>query len=599
MRAKADVQRDRQVMRHLHGLFWRGNVANKWTFIGWLLLRPPAVFVYNILIPIQIAYGLQAIINRQFDQVMHHGVMIVVLALVYCVLWALGGLAICKNGAIGGSYVQRTVFANFLTKDHEFYNTTFIGSLSAQASRLLDAFNQYNQIMIASLPEQIIVVVASIAIIAYNSMPLALVTLVAMALVLSYTIASSRWRLRYRRKLSEASSELAGVVGDALGQASTVKSFASEDYERTRLDSVISVWARRQYVSWATSIPSDIGRMLLAAGAVAVLLVMTARLYQQHAISIAIIALVQLYVVKLITTTQEIADSIKNYENIMGSAYQATKTLLIEPTITDPEKPQKFPTHATMQFDDVTFRYADARVDKMAISNFTLDIAEGEKVGIVGYSGSGKTTLTKLLMRFMDITGGTIRIGGIDIRELSQHDLRSHISYVPQEPLLFHRSIMENIAYGNPSAAKKQVLAAAEAAYVNEFVDDLPKTYDTLVGERGVKLSGGQRQRVAIARAILKDAPILVLDEATSALDSRSERLIQQALRKLMKQKTAVVIAHRLSTIQRMDRIVVVDKGRIVQVGTHDELVKQKGIYAELWEHQSGGYIQDKPKTNE
>jgi ATP-binding cassette subfamily B protein len=191
----------------------------------------------------------------------------------------------------------------------------------------------------------------------------------------------------------------------------------------------------------------------------------------------------------------------------------------------------------------------------------------------------------------MDVGDGSIKINGIDIRELSQHDLRRSIAYVPQEPLLFHRSIYDNIAYGRPNARKKEVLEAARLAYVDEFVADLLKSYDTLVGERGVKLSGGQRQRVAIARAILKNAPLLVLDEATSALDSRSEKYIQDALWHLLKGRTALVIAHRLSTIQRMDKIIVMDKGKIVQAGTHAELKNQAGIYADLWAHQSGGYI--------
>ncbi|MGH7250214.1 MAG: ABC transporter ATP-binding protein [Minisyncoccia bacterium] len=221
-----------------------------------------------------------------------------------------------------------------------------------------------------------------------------------------------------------------------------------------------------------------------------------------------------------------------------------------------------------------------------------MDIKQGEKVGLVGYSGSGKTTLTKLLLRFMDVTKGSISVGDLDIRNVSQKDLRSKIAYVPQEPLLFHRSIAENIAYGKPSASKQSIHKAGKAAYVDEFVKELRYGYDTLVGEKGVKLSGGQRQRVAIARALLKDAPILVLDEATSSLDSRSEQYIQKALWQLMKGRTAIVIAHRLSTIQQMDRIIVMNKGRIVEIGSHGELLKNsKGIYAKLWKHQSGGYL--------
>lgn len=599
--ASTDKQRDRQITRALHRLFWKGNFVNPRTFIAWLFMRPPALFVYNILIPVQIAYGLQAIITKQFDQVGHHAIVIVLLALVYCVLWAVGGVAICKNGSVGAAYVQKTVFKNYLGKDYEFYGNTYLGALGAQAARIRDAFNEYNQIMVNALPMQLIVVVSSIVIIGYHSLQLALVTILSMGVVLSYTIVSGRWRLRFRRRLSEASSDLAGVVGDALGQGTVVKSFASEQYEQKRLDSAVSNWAHRQYTSWLSSIPSDIGRMLLAAIAVGVLLVLTARLYQQGDITIAIVALVQLYVVKLITTTQDIADTIKAYETAMGGAYQSMKTMLIEPTILDRSDAVDVPRNvqAKVSFEGVSFRYGSTKQTKLAVKDFSLTIQPGEKVGVVGYSGSGKTTLTKLLLRFMDVSDGAIKLGDIDIRDLKQASVRELISYVPQEPLLFHRSILENIGYGKPSANQAKILEAAKAAYVDEFVDSLPEGYETMVGERGVKLSGGQRQRVAIARAILRDAPILILDEATSALDSRSEKYIQKALWKLMDDRTALVIAHRLSTIQRMDRIAVMDKGRIVQLGTHDELLKDKrGIYATLWSHQSGGYVGAKPGAN-
>ncbi len=588
------THRDRQISRETHKLFWKGNFANRGTFIVWALLRPPALFIYNVLIPIQIAYGLQAIVTQRFDQITHYVTTIVLLALAYCVCWAIGGVAIIKNGAVGGSYVQRAVFTNFLQKDYEFYSSTYLGALGSQAVRLRDAFGEYNQVMVNQIPLELITVVSSVVVIGIHSIALAAVTLTCMAVVLSFTVASSRWRLRYRRKLSEQTSALAGVIGDALGQGTTVKSFAAEDYEQTRLGASIARWQHAQYWSWMSSVPSDIGRMLLAAITVGILLLMTARLYQHHAISIAIVALVQLYVIKLITTTQDIAETLKSYEAVMGGAYQAIKTMLLQPQLTDPAEPKKIPKTANspISFTDVTFRYSDAANKTFAVKNFTLDIRPGERIGVVGYSGSGKTTLTKLLMRFMDVHDGSIAVQDVDIRSVTQHDLRTHIAYVPQEPLLFHRSIAENIAYGRPGASRKAIEAAAKAAYVDEFAKQLPKGYDTLVGERGVKLSGGQRQRVAIARALLKKAPVLVLDEATSALDSRSEKLIQEALWKLMKGRTALVIAHRLSTIQRMDRIAVMDKGKIVQLGTHAELLQDTtGIYAQLWSHQSGGYM--------
>src|SRR5206468_435484 len=265
---------------------------------------------------------------------------------------------------------------------------------------------------------------------------------------------------------------------------------------------------------------------------------------------------------------------------------QFTELLLEPPSVVDAADARAFaPRHLGVELRDVRFRYAATQ--PLLFDGFSLAIAPGTKVGLVGRSGGGKTTLTRLLLRFADVESGHILIGGQPIDGVSQASLRRTIAYVPQDPSMFHRTIADNIRVGRPEAADADVRRAAGLAHAAEFIETLPAGYETLVGERGVKLSGGERQRVAIARAILKDAPILVLDEATSSLDSESEALIQDALQTLMKGKTVIVIAHRLSTIMKMDRIVVLEGGKVVAEGTHDELLEHKGLYHKLWSIQA------------
>jgi ATP-binding cassette subfamily B protein len=270
-----------------------------------------------------------------------------------------------------------------------------------------------------------------------------------------------------------------------------------------------------------------------------------------------------------------------------------TNILEMEPEVQDPTEPEKVRINrGEIKFNDVDFAYPE-NIKSPLFNNLNLKIKPGEKIGLVGPSGGGKTTITQLLLRFMDIKNGEITIDGQNIAHIKLNDLRSHIAYVSQEPILFHRTLAENIAYGDQKASQKVIEGIAKMANAHEFISKLPDGYETLVGERGVKLSGGQRQRVAIARAMLKNAPILVLDEATSALDSESEVLIQDALWKLMEKRTALVIAHRLSTIQKMDRIIVLENGEVVEQGSHQELLRLNGTYARLWSHQSGGFMED------
>jgi len=286
-------------------------------------------------------------------------------------------------------------------------------------------------------------------------------------------------------------------------------------------------------------------------------------------------------------------NALRNYNRSVGDASDMVAILSQPAEVQDPAKPEVSRMgKGAINFKNVTFTHNGA--DDAVFKKLNLHIKPGEKIGLVGHSGSGKSTFTRLLLRFSDVDSGEVLIDGQNIANVTQDDLHTQIAYVPQEPLLFHRSIRENIAYGQLDASQETIEATAKMASAHDFIMALPQGYDTLVGERGVKLSGGQRQRVAIARAMLKNAPILALDEATSALDSESEVLIQAALWKLMEGRTAIVIAHRLSTIQKMDRIIVLDNGRIVEQGSHKELIaKKNGTYAKLWAHQSGGFIDD------
>ena len=280
---------------------------------------------------------------------------------------------------------------------------------------------------------------------------------------------------------------------------------------------------------------------------------------------------------------------IQSYSETKTEATKAYNSVIVPQTIADkPNAKRLVKQKSEIVFDNVSFTYKNG---KKVLKNFNLTVAPNEKLGIVGLSGSGKTTLINLLLRMYDVDTGAIKINGTDIRDLIQNSLHKNISVVPQDVTLFNRTILENIRYGAPNASKSDVIRAAKHAYIHDFIMGLPNGYDTLVGNRGVKLSGGQRQRVAIARAILKDAPILVFDEATSALDSESEKYIQNALNRIMHGKTAIVIAHRLSTLRNMTRIVVIQNGKIVETGTHKQLLRANGAYRKLWNMQTDGFV--------
>ncbi|MGN0034868.1 MAG: ABC transporter ATP-binding protein, partial [Coriobacteriales bacterium] len=398
--------------------------------------------------------------------------------------------------------------------------------------------------------------------------------------------------LPLNEEAAAAQNKLSGELSDSITNILSVKTSGRESYERGIFDranrEVVGADSRRMRAS--------VFRGAVAAGIIVVVMVVlvifVAGGNAWFGISAGTLVMMFTYTYSLMMQFNRINQTFTSINRAFGDAHDMT-VVLDEPRLVadDPDASELVVMRGAIDFEHLNFWYLDADERNKVFDDFNLHIPAGQRVGLVGRSGSGKTTLTTLLLRLADIQEGRILIDGQDISHVTQVSLRRQIAFVPQEPLLFHRTVRENIAYSRPDATEDEIVEAAEKANALEFIERLPSGFETLTGERGVKLSGGQRQRIAIARAILADAPILVLDEATSALDSESERLIQDALVNLMTGRTSIVIAHRLSTVASLDRIVVLSSGVVVEDGTHAELIAAHGEYARLWDRQTGAFL--------
>lgn len=400
---------------------------------------------------------------------------------------------------------------------------------------------------------------------------------------------------------AESETAVAGELVDSITNSINMRIFARSDYEMSYIERFLNVTrktfrAKELYLikmhlvqGWSISIM--LGFMLY----------LLIDLRKIKAVTIGDFALILGLVVEVAFVTWWTMEQIDELNKSIGKCKQSIKALIVPIGVKDKQNAQELViTNGQIVFDNVKFSYNISEEDEsledkeQLFQNKSVVIDGGQKVGLVGYSGGGKSTFVNLILRFYDVRDGRILVDNQDIKEVTQDSLRNNIAMIPQDPSLFHRSIMENIRYGKIEATNEEVIEAAKQAEAHDFIVRLPQGYETLVGERGIKLSGGQRQRIAIARAILKNAPILILDEATSQLDSLTEESIQSSMRELMENKTTIVVAHRLSTLLHMDRILVFDKGRIVEDGSHKELLKKKGLYKTLWEAQVGGFIPQK-----
>lgn len=486
------------------------------------------------------------------------------------------------------------VFAKVQRFSLDWHNNSFAGSIVTKQKRGVAALERFGDCFYGPFLRTFILVSAIIIFLFFRWPVMGWLFLSVSLFYLCFSIAIvARYIAPISRESAIVDSKLGGQLADSITGNITVKSFAQEQHEDRLFARVVTAWMS---AIWSLYIRLNVIDMVQNTTMTAIkmsLFGLIIYLWTQGQATIGdVVFIIGVYSL-LSGYLRQIGNEVRQVQRAANDMEEMVSYSLEPLQVKDKPRAKRLKVKkGGITFSNLTFGYEDQA--RKVFKNFNLTIEPGQKVALVGHSGSGKSTLMKLIQRFYDIEVGSIQIDGQDISFVTQKSLRQAVALVPQDPILFHRSLAENIGYGAPKIDQKRLLQASKQAYAHNFIKDLPQQYDTLVGERGVKLSGGERQRVAIARAIACQAPILVLDEATSALDSESEKYIQAALEKLTKGKTSLIIAHRLSTIKNADRILVFDQGKIIEDGTHEELLKQpKGHYKKLFEMQAGGFIND------
>lgn len=471
-----------------------------------------------------------------------------------------------------------------------FFNSNFVGSLVTKVKRYERSFEQLSDQFMFNMGRALVEICVIVVILFLTYPPIAYLVLGWAVVYVLYTYFFARFKLPYDMRRADADTRTTAQLADTITNNFNIKIFSNYKKEFQRYKDVLENQFLLRRKSWHLGTIGEVFQGFYMIVAEFAFVYLALQWWNQGLITIGDVVLIQAYLLRIFDQLWDTGKNIRTIYESLADADEMTEILMTPHEVQDIPNAKALKVNgAKIEIKDVTFSYDNE--NEKVLKNFNLTIKPGERIALVGASGGGKSTIVKLLLRFFDLKEGSILVDGQDIAKVTQDSLRASIGFVSQDPILFHRTLLENIRYGNPKAPEDEVIAASKAAHCHEFISSLPEGYETFVGERGVKLSGGERQRVAIARALLKNAPILILDEATSSLDSESESYIQDALKNLMKGKTTLVVAHRLSTIMQMDRILVIDDGTIIEEGKHEELIKAKqGIYQKLWQIQAGGF---------
>lgn len=503
--------------------------------------------------------------------------------------WRLQGLILSYYEAHVMSDLLNTCFAYLQKHSFGFFSNNFAGSLVRRVNRYSRTFEDLADILFQNLC-QVALQIAIIIIVLFFFFPvLGWIVLAWSAVYIYFNYRFAKWKIKYDIARAAQDTKVSGQLADTVSNNINLKLFNGYGREKETFKNLTAELFRLRILGWNLGTVSETIQGFLVVILEFAVMYGAVLLWRQGRVTVGDFALLQAYLIQIFSQLWNFGRFVRRIYESVADANEMTEILETPHEVQDLSGADILRVSAgKIELKNVNFAYEN---NPPVLEKFNLSIKAGERVALIGPSGGGKSTIVKLLLRFVDIQSGQILIDAQSIAKVTQDSLRQNIALVPQEPILFHRSLLENIRYGRPSASDAEVMEAAKLAHADEFISKFPQQYETFVGERGVKLSGGERQRVAIARAILKNAPILVLDEATSSLDSESEHYIQDALKNLMKDKTVIVIAHRLSTIMQMDRIIVLEDGKITEEGKHEELLKAKdGTYQRLWQIQAGGF---------